>query len=153
MSIARPVTNQTLRSTAPSAGYSYPRQYAGPVSDVTDRLSHRNQVEKKLGAKQPGCQQVLWSGQHSDNKGHPARRGLKRARNKIFKLPYCVDKCRWHGDLLSNLRMPLAEIALISRRFTIDPSRYRAAVSARKGNEMKIDTGVRHVTKPGANLF
>jgi hypothetical protein len=49
--------------------------------------------------------------------------------------------------------MPLAEIALISRRFTIDPSRYRAAVSARKGNEMKIDTGVRHVTKPGANLF
>ena len=31
--------------------------------------------------------------------------------------------------------------------------RYRAVISMRKGRKMKIDTEIRHVTRPGANLF
>jgi hypothetical protein len=31
--------------------------------------------------------------------------------------------------------------------------RYRAAVNARNINKMTIDTDIRHVTKPGSNLF
>jgi hypothetical protein len=40
-----------------------------------------------------------------------------------------------------------------ARKSACATARYRAVVKCEEGKEMKIDAEIRHVTKPGSNLF